>query len=69
MNFDQLLSKVVELKASDLFITSDKPPSVKINGAVTSLDTKVLTSEQAKAMVLSLMDEKQQKEFHPKPWF
>lgn len=66
MNFDQLLSKVVELKASDLFIISDKPPSVKVNGAVTSLDTKVLTSEQAKAMVLSLMDEKQQKEFQEK---
>lgn len=66
MNFDQLLTKVVDSKASDLFITAGKPPSIKVNGVVTSLDEPILTPDKAKLMVLSLMDEKQQKEFFEK---
>lgn len=63
MNFDQILKKMVSLKASDLFITAGKPPSVKINGIVTPLDEPVLTPEKAKALVFSLMHDEQQKEF------
>lgn len=60
MNFDELLKKMVELKASDLFITAGKPPCVKVNGVVTPLEDTVLTPEKSRLMVLSLMDEKQQ---------
>lgn len=63
MNFDALLKKMVQDNASDLFITAGKPPCIKINGVVSPLDEAVLTPEKAKAMVFSLMDEKQQKEF------
>ncbi|HSX20657.1 MAG TPA: type IV pili twitching motility protein PilT, partial [Gammaproteobacteria bacterium] len=63
MNFDQLLKKMVSMKASDLFITAGKPPCVKVNGVVEPLNEMVLTPDKAKAMVLSLMDDAQQKEF------
>jgi twitching motility protein PilU len=63
MNFDALLKQMVTDNASDLFITAGKPPCIKINGAVVQLDEPVLTPEKAKAMVFSLMDEHQQKEF------
>lgn len=63
MNFDQLLKKMVNMQASDLFIAAGKPPCVKVHGNVTPLDEPVLTPEKAKAMVFSLMHADQQKEF------
>src|SRR5690242_20327561 len=63
MNFDALLKQMVDLEASDLFITPGKPPCVKVHGVVTPLNEAVLTPETARLMVLSLMAEKQQKEF------
>ena len=34
MEFDKLLRLVVEKGASDLFITAQRPPSMKINGKI-----------------------------------
>lgn len=66
MNFDQLLKRMVSEEASDLFITPGKPPCIKIHGVVTPLDEPILTPEKAKAMVFSLMNEKQREEFTQK---
>lgn len=63
MNFDALLKQMVNDNASDLFITAGKPPCIKINGVLVQLNEPVLTPEKAKAMVFSLMDENQQKDF------
>lgn len=63
MNFDVLLKKVVELQASDLFITAGKPLCVKVNGTIKSITNEILTPEKAKDIILSLMSEKQQEEF------
>lgn len=63
MNFDALLKQMVDDNASDLFITAGKPPCIKINGVLVQLNEPILTPEKAKAMVFSLMDEHQQKEF------
>lgn len=63
MNFDQLLKKMVQHQASDLFITAGKPPCIKVHGVVQALDEQVLTPEKAKAMVFSLMNTPQQQEF------
>jgi twitching motility protein PilU len=60
MNFDQLLKQMVDAKASDLFISAGKPPCMKVNGVIVTMDDQILTPEKAKLMVLSLMDEKQQ---------
>lgn len=63
MNFDVLLKKMVELQASDMFITANKPPCVKTHGLLVNLADTILTPEKSRAMVLNLMNEKQQQEF------
>lgn len=63
MDFEKLLSFMVEKSASDLFITAGVPPSVKLNGKVVPLTTSPLSPEQARETVLSVMNERQRKEF------
>ncbi len=63
MEFEKLLKFVVEKGASDLFITSDRPPSMKVNGALQALSKSPLTARQAKSLVLGIMSDEQQAEF------
>lgn len=63
MKFDDLLKHMVEKKASDLFITVGKPPSVKAHGKIISLGENDLSREKANAIVLGIMNEEQKKEF------
>ena len=63
MSVEDFLNKMIELNASDLFITVGKPACVKVNGSIVNLEGPELTPEKAKEMVLGLMEEKQQKEF------
>ncbi|MDN3652102.1 PilT/PilU family type 4a pilus ATPase [Thalassotalea ponticola] len=63
MYLHKLLSEMVEQGASDLFITVNLSPSAKINGELTAIDDKVLTYDDALALVLSSMSDKQQQEF------
>ncbi|NCC28389.1 MAG: PilT/PilU family type 4a pilus ATPase [Gammaproteobacteria bacterium] len=60
---EQLLTIVVERKASDLFITAGWPPSAKIDGAIYPAAKQPLSIEQARDMVLGLMNEAQRAEF------
>lgn len=63
MDFERLLSFMVEKGASDLFITAGVPPSVKLNGKVVPVTTSPLSPEQTRETVLSVMNERQRKEF------
>lgn len=63
IDFDKLLKVVVDQSASDLFITAGLPPSIKVNGKMTSLSKTPLTPEQAREMVHSTMSEAQIQEF------
>lgn len=63
MDIERLLSFMVEKGASDLFITAGVPPSVKLNGKVVPVTTSPLSPEQAREAVLSVMNERQRKEF------
>ncbi|ORU90204.1 MAG: type IV pili twitching motility protein PilT [Cycloclasticus sp. symbiont of Poecilosclerida sp. M] len=63
MDFDSLLKYSVEQKASDVFITSDYPPTIKVNGVLKGASKTSLDAQQSKALVLSIMDSEQQKEF------
>jgi twitching motility protein PilU len=63
MDFERLLSFMVEKGASDLFITAGIPPSVKLHGKVVPVTTSPLSPEQARETVLSVMNERQRKEF------
>ena len=58
-----LLRRVVEKKASDLFITAGFPPAIKIDGEVRPQSERALTGEQSAVLVRSIMNDRQTKEF------
>lgn len=63
MDFDRLLSLMVEKGASDLFITAGVPPSIKLHGKVVPVTATPLAPEKVRELVLSVMNEKQRAEF------
>ncbi len=63
MDIDRLLKIMVEKGASDLFITTGVPPSIKINGKVVPVTTNKLTPEKTRETVLSVMTDTQRKDF------
>jgi twitching motility protein PilU len=63
VDFNALLTIMVEKKASDLFITAGKAPAMKIDGRLEEVSTQILTSEQAAAVVSGIMNQRQQQEF------
>jgi twitching motility protein PilU len=58
-----LLRRVVEKKASDLFITAGFPPAIKIDGEVRPQSERALTVEQSATLVRAIMNDRQSKEF------
>ncbi|ENX19582.1 hypothetical protein F892_03755 [Acinetobacter vivianii] len=58
-----MLTKVVEYGGSDLFITADFPPSIKLQGLMRPLGQQELTADKTKLFAYSLMNEKQRQEF------
>ncbi len=63
MNFNDLLQKMVQQEASDMFVTAKLAVSAKINGELTAIDEQILTPEQALGLVHDAMSEKQKLEF------
>ena len=63
MDFDKLLQLMVQKNGSDLFITADAPPSMKVNGTIMPVTKSALTPEQSMTLVKSLMTPSQIKEF------
>ena len=66
MDFDRFLQLMVDKGASDLFITTGVPPSMKINGRMTLVTKDSLTPEQCRALVLGVMNDEQRQEFQQK---
>src|SRR6188768_3746644 len=58
-----LLRRVVDKKASDLFITAGFPPAIKIDGEVRPQSERALTPEQSALLVRAIMNDRQTKEF------
>lgn len=58
-----LLKLMVDKKGSDLFITTEFPPAIKIDGKVTPVSKTRLTSENTKALTYAIMNDRQVKEF------
>ena len=70
MNRDQaiklmqgLLARVVELKGSDLFITSGFPPAIKIDGEIRKQADRALTPEESATLTRAIMNDKQTRDF------
>ncbi|KUM42417.1 PilT/PilU family type 4a pilus ATPase [Pseudomonas sp. EpS/L25] len=66
MEFDRFLQLMVDKGASDLFITTGVPPSMKINGRMTPVTKDALSPDQCRAIVLGVMNEEQRQEFQQK---
>lgn len=58
-----LLRGMLDKKASDLFISADFPPAMKIDGKMTPVTQQKLSGEHTRAFAEALMNEKQRKEF------
>jgi len=63
MTFLELLKIMVKRHASDLFITADAPPAMKINGTVRPWGEKALNEKTATTIIMSAMNEAQQREY------
>jgi len=64
MDLTGFLKKAVEKKASDLHITVDSPPIVRIDGRLMPLsDCPRLTREDCKRLMYSILNDKQKAEF------
>jgi len=59
----QLLKVMHQAGGSDLFVAADFPPSIKSHGGMKPLSQQQLTGEITRKLALSLMNEKQKKEF------
>ncbi len=58
-----LLKVLVEKKGSDLFITVDFPPAIKVDGKISPVSKTRLTQDNTKALTYAIMNDRQVKEF------
>ncbi|OQX35050.1 MAG: type IV pili twitching motility protein PilT [Candidatus Sedimenticola endophacoides] len=63
MDFNALLNLMIQKKGSDMFITADMPPCIKINGRIMPVSKQPITEEQSKELVVGLMSPAQREEF------
>jgi twitching motility protein PilU len=63
MDFNALLALMVRKKASDLFITAGRAPTIKVDGKLTEVSKTPLTAEQTLVLVQSIMNKRQLDEF------
>ncbi len=60
---NDLLKLMVSRNGSDLFITAEFPPAIKVDGAVTKVSPQPLSASHTLALARSLMSDKQAAEF------
>jgi len=58
-NIHELLEKMVQLEASDLYITVDSPPMYRVEGVVAPGGEEQYTPEETETMAMSLMNQTQ----------
>ena len=63
MNFTTLLEIMTRHQASDMFITADREPTIKVDGVLQPMSRNRLTREQALQVVFSIMNAAQREEF------
>ena len=63
MDFNSLLKLMVQKKASDLFITAGRAPTIKVDGKLVEISKTLLTAEQTLMLVHSIMNQRQKDEF------
>lgn len=59
---DELFKLMVKQGASDLHITTGAPPSFRIDGDIEKLDSRDLTAEECRALIVEILTEDQRRE-------
>ena len=60
---DNWLKQLHDEVGSDLFITVDAPPCIKVHGKIKPISTDLLTADKTRDIVMSVMSERQKEEF------
>jgi len=63
MEISELLAFTVKNKASDLHLSSEEPPMIRINGDMTRIKMPPIDHRQVQAMVYDIMGDNQRKHF------
>src|SRR5215211_1993418 len=64
LDFAAVLSKMVEVRASDVHLTAGFPPAIRVRGRVTPLDDyPPLTGSETREIVYSILNDAQRKRF------
>ncbi|MEO7426773.1 MAG: type IV pilus twitching motility protein PilT [Fibrobacteria bacterium] len=69
VSIQELLSKMVEMSASDLHITTSKPPLFRVHGNLRAMMTDPLSPEDCLRLAYGVMNEGQRKSFESKKEF
>ncbi|HYY68395.1 MAG TPA: type IV pili twitching motility protein PilT, partial [Terriglobales bacterium] len=59
----ELLKKMIEMSGSDLHITTNSPPQVRVHGHLTPLDLPPLTAAETKQLAYSVLTDAQKQRF------
>ncbi|WP_299022208.1 PilT/PilU family type 4a pilus ATPase [uncultured Tepidimonas sp.] len=59
----ELLRLLISRNGSDLFLTADFPPAIKVDGAITRVSPQPLTGQHTQALARAIMNDKQAAEF------
>lgn len=59
----RLLVSMIEKGGSDLYVTEDAPPSIKVDDEITPLSKQALNHQMVGALVRSIMNDRQRQEF------
>ena len=60
---NDLLRLMISRNGSDLFLTADFPPAIKVDGKITKVSPQPLTGQHTMALARSVMNDKQAAEF------
>ncbi len=69
MYIQELLSQMVEKKASDLHIKTGRPPLLRIDGSLHSIEMAPLAAQQVHELAMQVLSEKQRAQFDNKNEF
>src|SRR3954452_18761491 len=62
-SLSDLLRKMLEMSGSDLHITTNSPPQVRVHGHLQPLDMPVLTPAESKQLYYSVLTDAQKRRF------
>src|SRR3990172_9316821 len=63
LSLSELLKKLLEMKGSDLHITTNTPPQIRVDGALRPLDMPPMTAAETKQLAYSVLTDAQKHRF------